>query len=147
MKVILLTDVKAQGKKGEVIDVSDGYARNYLIPKKLAFEADKAALAELKNQEAAKAHRIEVEKQQAKEVAEKLESVQLKIKVTAGADGKLYGSVTTKDIAEKLLEQTGIEIDRRKIEIPEVIKSHGSYLLTVKLYADVTGKINLLVTA
>ena len=145
MKVILLQDVKAQGKKGELINVSDGYARNFLFPKKLAIEADKAALADLKNKEEARLYKIEQEKKQAREVAEKLESLQVRIKASAGADGRFYGAVTSKEVAEQLAKQHGITVDRRKIQM-DAIKAFGSYTLEVRLYTDVTGKIHLLVT-
>ena len=145
MKVILLQDVKAQGKKGELINVSDGYARNFLFPKKLAIEADKAALADLKNKEEARLYKIEQEKKQAKEVAEKLDSLQVRIKASAGADGRFYGAVTSKEVAEQLAKQHNITVDRRKIQM-DAIKAFGSYTLEVRLYTDVTGKIHLLVT-
>ena len=145
MKVILLQDVKAQGKKGDLINVSDGYARNFLFPKKLAIEADKGALADLKNKEEARLFKIEQEKKQAKEIAEKLQSVQVRIKASAGADGRFYGAVTSKEVAEQLQAQHGIAVDRRKIQM-DSIKAFGSYTLEVKLYTDVSGKINLLVT-
>ena len=144
MKVILLQDVKAQGKKGELINVSDGYARNFLFPKKLAIEADAAAMTELRNRESAKQHRIEVETAEAKALAARLEGLQVKVKMTAGADGKLYGSVTSKDVSEALKTQFNIDIDRRKIEMDQ-IKAYGSYTLPVKLYTGVAGSINLLV--
>ena len=145
MKVILLQDVKAQGKKGELINVSDGYARNFLFPKKLAIEADKAALADLKNKEEARLYKIEQEKKQAKEVAERLESLQVRIKASAGADGRFYGAVTSKEVAEQLAKQHGITVDRRKIQM-DSIKAFGSYTLEVRLYTEVTGKIHLVVT-
>ncbi len=145
MKVILLQDVKAQGKKGDLINVSDGYARNFLFPKKLAIEADKGALADLKNKEEARLYKIEQEKKQAKETAEKLESVQVRIKASAGADGRFYGAVTSKEVAEQLAAQHGITVDRRKITM-DAIKAFGSYTLEVRLYTDVVGKIHLLIT-
>lgn len=145
MKVILLQDVKAQGKKGDLINVSDGYARNFLFPKKLAIEADKGALADLKNKEEARLFKIEQEKKQAQEIAKKLEGVQVRIKASAGADGRFYGAVTSKEVAEQLQAQHGIAVDRRKIQM-DSIKAFGSYTLDVKLYTDVSGKINLLVT-
>ena len=144
MKVILLQDVKAQGKKGDLINVSDGYARNFLFPKKLAIEADAAAMTELRNRESAKQHRIEVETAEAKALAARLESLQVKVKMSAGADGKLYGSVTSKDVSEALKTQFDIDIDRRKIDMDQ-IKAYGSYTLPVKLYTGVSGSINLLV--
>jgi len=146
MKVVLLQDVKGQGKKDDLINVSDGYARNFLFPKKLAVEADAKILNDIKNKESAKQHKIELEKQAARAAAEKLQTIIVKIKVQAGAaDGKIYGSVTTKDIAEALSAQHGIDIDKRKIVLDEPIKNYGSYALDVKLYPEISGKINVLV--
>ena len=145
MKVILLQDVKAQGKKGELINVSDGYARNFLFPKKLAIEADKAALADLKNKEEARLYKIEQEKKQAQEVANRLETLQVRIKASAGADGRFYGAVTAKEVAEQLQAQHGIVVDKRKIQM-DAIKAFGSYTPEVKLYTDVVGKIHLIIT-
>lgn len=146
MKVIFLQDVKGQGKKGEIKEVSDGYARNFLLPKKLASEADNKAINEMKGKKASEDYRIEVEKQNAKATAEKLETVTVIIKMTAGADSRLYGSVTSKDIAEHLKEQTGIEVDKRRIMLSEPIKSFGTYKADVKLYGEISGKITVTVT-
>ena len=147
MKVVLLQDVKGQGKKDDLINVSDGYARNFLFPKKLAVEADAKVLNDIKNKEAAKQRRIELEKQAARDTAEKLSGTLVKIKVKEGADGKFYGSVTTKDIAEALKEQFGIEVDKRKIVLNENIKGYGTYTVDVKLYPEISGKLNVLVYA
>ena len=144
MKVILTKDVKAQGKAGQIINVSDGYARNFLFPKGLAIEADAKAMNEIKNKEASEKHKIEVETNAAKATAEKLAAVQVKIKCQSGGDGRLYGSVTTKDIAEELKKQHGIEIDKRKIQM-DAIKAYGSYTADVKLYNGIVGKVNILV--
>ncbi len=146
MKVVLLQDVKAQGKKGELINVSDGYARNFLFPKGLAVEADAKIMSELKSKEEARLHKIEEEKAAARAVAEKLTGVVVKLKSTAGADGRLYGSVTAKDIAEALEKDHGITVDKRKIDMDGPIRAFGSYALDVKLYADVSGKINVVVS-
>jgi len=145
MKVMLLKDVKGQGKKDEIVNVSDGYARNFLFPRKLAIEADAKALADAKNKEDAKRFKIEQDKAAARETAEKLTGVTVKIKATAGADGRLYGSITTQDVAKALKEQAGIEIDKRKIQQDGAIKAFGSYTLDVKLYPEIVGKINLVV--
>ncbi len=145
MKVILLQDVRAQGKKGDLITVSDGYARNFLLPRKLAMEADAQKIAELKAQEDAKLRRMAEEKKAAEALAEKLTSLLTKVTISSGADGRLYGSDTAKDVAEAVQAQHGIEIDRRKLDIPDPIKAYGTYEIEVKLYAGVTGKINLLV--
>ena len=147
MKVVLLQDVKGQGKKDDLINVSDGYARNFLFPKKLAVEADAKVLNDIKNKEAAKQSRIELEKQAARDTAEKLAGTLVKIKVKEGADGKFYGSVTTKDIAEALKEQCGIEVDKRKVVLGENIKGYGTYTVDVKLYPEISGKLNVLVYA
>lgn len=145
MKVLLLADVKGKGKKDQIVNVSDGYARNFLFPKKLAVEADAKALADAKSKEEAKEYKIEQDKAAARELAEKLESTVVKIKATAGADGRLYGSITTADIAQALQEQSGIQIDKRKIVTDGAIKAYGSYTLTVKLYPEIQGKLNLVV--
>ena len=145
MKVVLLQDVKGQGKKDEVINVSDGYARNFLFPKKLAVEADAKILNDIKNKEAARLRKIELEKAAARETATQLQALVVKIKIQQGNDGKFYGSVTTKDIAEALLAQHKIEIDKRKIVMQNPIKAYGTYTVDVKLYPEISGKINVLV--
>lgn len=145
MKVMLLQDVKGKGKKDQIVNVSDGYARNFLFPKKLAIEADAKAMADAKNKEQARLFKIETEKAAAREIAKKLEGAVVKIKATAGADGRLYGGVTTADIAEELNKQHGIEVDKRKIVSDGAIKAHGTYTLDVKLYPEITGKINVVV--
>ena len=144
---MLLKDVKGQGKKDEIVNVSDGYARNFLFPRKLAIEADAKALADAKNKEDAKKFKIEQDRKAAREIAEKLQGVTVKIKATAGADGRLYGSITTADIAEALKAQHGIEIDKRKIVSDGAIKAHGTYTLDVKLYPEIVGKVNVVVCA
>lgn len=146
MKVVLLDNVKSQGKKGDIINVSDGYARNFLFPKNLAVEADAKVLNDIKNKEAARAHQYELDKSAAQAVADKLSSLMVTVKAQAGGDGRLYGSVTSKEIAEKLALQHGIEVDRRKIVIPDPIKAFGSYSFEIKLFPDVVGKINVIVT-
>ena len=146
MKVILTQDVKSQGKKGQLIEVSEGYARNFLIPKGLAIAAGAKELNELKNRESAEKFRIETEQKEARALAEKLMGVVVKISVTPGADGRFYGSVTTMDVADALKSQHGIEIDKRKIVMDAPIKSFGNYTLDVKLYAEISGKLNVVVT-
>ncbi len=145
MKVILLTDVKGQGKKNDIINVSDGYAANFLLPRKLAKIADAQALNDVKNQEAAKQHRIEVERENAKETAKKLESILVKIPAASGGDGRLYGAITAKDISAALEAQFSVVIDRRKILLDCPIKAYGQYQIDAKLCGEITGKINLLV--
>ena len=146
MKVILTQDVKGQGKKDQIVEVSDGYARNFLLPKKLAIPADAKALNEVKNKEASLKHKIDTERKEAQDLAAKLSTVVLKLICKSGADGRLYGAVTAKDVAEALEKNHGISVDKRKITIPEPIKSYGKFELDVKLYTDVSGKIHLLVT-
>lgn len=147
MKVLLLQDVKGQGKKDQIIDVSDGYARNFLFPKKLAVVADNKAINEVKNKEASKQYKIETEKANARATAAKLSEVVVKISVNAGADGRLYGSITSKDIAEALAKQHGITIDKRKIVMPDPIKAYGTYNYDVRLYTEITGKVKVTVGA
>ena len=146
MKVILTADVKGQGKKDQLVEVSDGYARNFLFPRGLAIAANNQAMTELKNKEAAKQHKIDTERAAAKEIAKKLESIVVKIKVGAGADGHLYGSVTSKEIAEKLEKEFHVTVDKRKIALPTPIKAYGTYELDVRLYPEVSGKIHVVVT-
>lgn len=146
MKVVLLSDVKGQGKKGQVVNVSDGYAKNFLFPKNLATPADNKIMNEIKGKEEARLRQIELEKKAAHETAEKLKTIVVKIKAQAGADGRIYGSVTSKEIAEQLAAQHGITIDRRKITLTDPIKAFGNYNPEVKLYPEITGKINVVVT-
>ena len=145
MKVVLTQDVKSQGKKGQLIDVSDGYARNFLFPKGLAVVADNKALNEIKGREEAEKHKAALELANAKDTAAKLESVTLNFTNQAGADGKLYGSVTSKEIAEALKAEFGITVDKRKIQLPEALKVFGRHTVNVKLHPEVTGKINIVI--
>ncbi len=146
MKVILTQDVKAQGKKGQMIEVSDGYGRNFLIARGLAIPADNKAINELKNREASAKHKIEVERAEANELASRLLGILVKFSVAAGGDGRLYGSVTSKDIADVLEAEHGIVIDKRKIVLPDPLKAFGSYTVDVKLYPEIVGKINVVIT-
>lgn len=145
MKIILLKDVKGQGKKDDVINVSDGYARNFLIPKGLGREADNQLMNDIKNRESARLHKIETEKAEAHALAEKLSGILLKITASSGADGKLYGSITTKDISEKLSADYGISIDKRKLVLTDPIRAYGNYTVEAKLYTDISAKVNVLV--
>ncbi len=147
MKVILCADVKGQGKKDQIVEVSDGYARNFLFPKKLAVPADSKAINEVKNKEASKQHKLDVEKANALEIAKKLESIVVVFEYAAGPDKKLYGSVTAKDIAEELSKKYGLEIDKRKITLTEPIKTFGTFKADAKLFTDVSGKITIEVTS
>lgn len=144
MKVILQADVKGQGKKGQIINVSDGYARNFLFPKKLAVEASADNLNAAKLKEQAEIARIAREKAEAQEIAKKLESCTIEVFAKAGNAGRLFGSVTAVEIAEALKKQFGIEVDRRNITM-ETIKQFGSYKLKVKLYNEVSGTLTVAV--
>lgn len=145
MKVLLLSDVKGQGKKGDVLNVSDGYARNFLFPKKLACEVDAAVLNDLKNKEEARKRREALEKQAAEDTAKKFQSIVVKIYATAGADNKFFGSVTNKEIAEELMKQFSIDVDKRKIVVNDPIKTFGTHTVDVKLHHEITGKLNVLI--
>ena len=145
MKVVLLADVKGQGKKDEIVNVSDGYARNFLFPRKLAIEADAKVLNEIKGREASLKHKIEVETAEAKALAARLDSILVKIPASSGADGRLYGSITAKDISETRAKEYSITVDKRKIQLSDAIRAYGKYDLDVKLYTDVVGKIHVLV--
>ncbi len=147
MKVILLADVKGQGKKNEVIEVSDGYGKNFLIPRKLAKLADAQSVNDAKTKESARLYRLETEKKDAQELAEKLKKITVTIRASCGGDGRLYGSVTAKDISERLAADYGITLDKRKLVVKDPIKAYGKYALEVRLYPEVTGTLNLLVTA
>ncbi len=147
MKVVLTADVKGQGKKNDIVEVSDGYARNFLFPRKLAVEATNKVLNEIKGANDAKAHRLEVELAEAKALAAMLDTLLVKITATSGADGRLYGSITAKDIAEHIEKDHGVAIDKRKIQLPNPIRAYGRYDLDIKLHADVTGKVHVLVCA
>lgn len=140
MDVILNADVKGLGKKGELVKTSDGYARNFLFPRNLAVEANAQAMTELKNREQSKQHKIDVATQQAKEAAEKLEGKTIKLTAKAGKNGKLFGSVTSKEITEKIKAQFAIDIDKRKVSV-EDIKNFGTYTAEVKLYTGISAKI------
>ena len=145
MKVILLADVKGQGKKNDVIEVSDGYGKNFLIPRKLAKVADAQSLNDVKLKEEARLFKIETEKKEARALGEKLKALIVKIPASSGADGRLYGSITSKDIVEKLQADYGIVIDKRKLVMNDPIKAYGKYEIDVKLYTEISGKINVLV--
>ena len=142
MKVVLLEDVKGHGKKGELCQVSDGYARNFLFPKKLAVEANNTALNELKNREEAKAHHIKEEIEQAKSIASTLDGKTVLVKAKAGSAGRLFGSVTTKEIAAAIKEAYSVEVDRKKMTAPD-IKNFGEYTAEIKLYQGITAKITV----
>lgn len=147
MKVILLDNIKGVGKKDEVINASDGYARNYLLPKKLAVEANAENMSKLNNKKEATSYKKDLEKQAAEEIAKKLKGILLKIKVKAGENGKIFGGVTAKEISDNLKSQYDIEIDKKKMELKEQIKTLGSFSVNVKLYEGVTGLLKIEVLA
>ena len=143
MKVILLADVKGQGKKNDVIEVSDGYAKNFLIPRKLAKAADAQSLNDVKVREEARLYRIEVEKKEARELAKRMETLIVEIPASSGGDGRLYGSVTTKEISERLAADHKIMIDKRRLVLGETIKTYGTYEVEAKLYTEITGRFRV----
>jgi len=146
VKVILQEDVKGKGKKGELVNVADGYARNFLLPRKLAVHATPENLTVMKQQEKIRLKKLETDKAKANEIASKLENVLVKIKArSAGEGGKLFGSITSREISEELLKQHGVEIDKHKIHQDEPIKTFGSYEVKCKLGFEITGTINILV--
>ncbi len=145
MKVIFNADVKGQGKKGELKEVSTGYARNYLFPRNLATEATPDNLNAFKLKEKAKAAQIAKEKAQAEEYAKQLSGVQVTIRAKAGANGKLFGAVTSQEISDALREQFGMDVEKNKIVQAEPIKSYGSFTVKAKLGYEISGAINVLV--
>ena len=144
MKVVLLQDVKGLGKKGELVTASDGYARNFLFPRKLAMEANSQAMSELKNRESAEKHRIATEKANAEKEKEIIEGKTVRIKAKAGSNGKLFGSVTGKDIAEAISSQFGFAVDKKKVQV-EDIKAFGTYPAEIRLYNGISASIYVLV--
>ncbi len=145
MKVVLLADVKGSGKKGELVNVSDGYARNFLFPKKLAKEANAQAMNELKNAEEAKAYKIKTETDNAKKAAAALEGKTVKLTAKAGQGGRLFGSVTAKEISEAVKQQFKVEVDKRKIVMDGDIKAFGTYNCEIRLYTGISAKIFVMV--
>lgn len=143
MKVIFLQDVKGSGKKGEVKNVADGYARNMLFPKNLAVEATNANLSKLAGQQSSAQHKIDVEKQAANEAAEKVKDKKLIIKAKAGSNSKLFGSVTAAHVADALNEQLGVKVDKKKITLSTDIKNFGSYSAVVKFYTGISAKVDV----
>ena len=145
MKVILLCDVKGQGKKDQIINVSDGYARNFLFPQKKAIPADAKAQNELRGKEEAKQYKIEEDRKAAQELAAKIKDKEVQIKMGHGHDGRLYGSVTAKDIAEELGKLIGTTVDKRKINLKDAIKAYGKYDVELKVHPEVVAKFTVLV--
>ena len=143
MKVILKADIKGVGKKDEIINASDGYARNFLLPKNLAIEANNENMSKLKAKNESKAYQKEQEKEAAKKIADKLSKIQLKIKVKAGENGKIFGGVSTKEIAENLEKEYNIKVDKKKVDLDETIKTLGVRTVEIKLYEGVIGKLKV----
>lgn len=146
MKVILQQDVKGQGKKGQLVEVSEGYGRNFLLPRKLAVPATADNVNQMKQAEESKKHRQAVERAEAEENAKKFESIMVHLTAKGGTSGRIFGSVTSKEIASQLKKEHGIEINKNKIVMDEAIKSFGTYELKVKLYPEVVGKLKVQVT-
>ncbi len=143
MKVIFLQDVKGSGKKGELKNVADGYARNMLIPKGLAVEANASNMNKLEGAQASAQHKIDVDVQNANEAAAKIKGKKLEIKAKAGSNGKLFGSVTGANVAEALAEQLGVKVDKKKVVLSTDIKNFGSYTATVKLYNGISETVDI----
>ena len=143
MKVILKADIKGVGKKDEVINASDGYARNFLFPKNLAVEANTENMSNLKAKKDSNAYKKSQEKEEAKKIAEKLSRILLKIPVKAGENGKIFGGVSAKEVSDLLKEEYKIEVDKKKIELKETIKTLGVRTLTIKLYEGVIGNLKI----
>lgn len=146
MKIILLKDVKGLGKEGDLVDVKDGYARNYLFPKKLAIEATPANLNKWKKKKKEMEAKEKEEYENALKLKEKIESIDLKLKGKAGEGGKLFGSITSKDISDALKEQHNIDIDKRKIELEDNIKTLGTTEVEIKIYPEVSAKLRVKVS-
>lgn len=147
MKVILLEDVKGQGKKGELINTSDGYARNFLFPRKLAKPADAGSIAEIESKKESAAFHLAEQKKQAEATKALLTGKEIIFKTTGGSDGRLYGAVTTKDVSEKISKDLGLKIDKRDIVINDTIKTVGVYPVKIKLFQGITADIKLVVEA
>lgn len=146
MKVVLKTNLKNIGKKDELVNVSDGYARNYLIPRGLAVVADASAMSAIKSKNEAIEHRKQVELENARQIASIINGNSVKIESKAGSSGKLFGSITSKEIAAALKEQYDVDLDKRKIELESDIKSFGTYSATVKIISGVSADIYIIVT-
>ena len=143
MKVILKADIKGVGKKDEVINASDGYARNFLFPKNLAVEANNENMSKLKAKQDSAKYQKGVEKEKAIEVADKLSKILLKIEVKAGENGKIFGGVSAKEIAQELSKEYKIEVDKKKIDLKETIKTLGVHIVDIKLFEGVVGNLKI----
>lgn len=145
MKLILLEDVKGTGKKNEVVDVKDGFALNFLIPNKKAIKANNENLEKLNLEKEDRKKKKEKQKENSKKIAEKLKGIKLEIKTKVGEDGRLFGTITSRDIEENLLKQENIKIDKKRITIPEKIKVEGNYLVDIKLEEGIDAKLKIIV--
>lgn len=145
MQVILNQDVKGQGKKGQMINVSDGYARNYLLPRGLAKEATKSNINIMKGKAESLEYKIQTEKNEANAIVEKMKEIEVVLTAKAGDNGKLFGSVTSKDVAEALTMQHHIKLDKKKFVMPDGIKTLGTTEIDVKVYTGITGKLKVVV--
>ena len=144
MKVVLLSDVKGTGKAGTIVNVSEGYAANFLFPKKLAKPADAGAMTDIKNKEASRQHKIDTERAEAQAVAAKLEGLSVKVVCKAGGDGRLFGAVTSKNVSEAL-GAAGVPVDKKKIMLADAIKTYGSHPVKIKLYTGVEATVTVVV--
>ena len=146
MKVILTQDIKSVGKKGQIIDASDGYARNFLLPKKMAVIADATNLNELKTKQDANKYKHDMTMANAKELSEKMKSFELVFKIKAGENGKIFGSITSKDITTELAKKYFVEVDKKKVCLDDAIKTLGVYNIEIKLFEGITGvlKVNVI---
>lgn len=147
MDIILIQDVKSLGKKGEVVKVNDGYARNFILPKKLGLEANKQNLYDLQQQKAAEEKKQKEILDEAKEFGKQLESITVKLSIKVGEGGKTFGSISTKEIASAVKEQFDIDIDRKKLQLSDPIKNAGSYTIMVKLHPQVSADLKVVVEA
>ncbi|MBD8923403.1 50S ribosomal protein L9 [bacterium] len=143
MKVILKADIKGVGKKDQVINASDGYARNFLFPKNLAVEANAENMSKLKAKQDSNAFKKSQEKEEAQKIADKLSKILMKVQVKAGENGKIFGGVSSKEIAENLEKQYNIKVDKKKIDLKETIKTLGMFTIEIKLYEGVIGKLKI----
>ena len=147
MKVILLSDIKGVGKKDQIINANDGYARNYLFPKKLAVEANAGNMANLKAKQESNQYRKDMQKEEAIALENKMKDIVLTLKVKAGENGKIFGGVTAKEISENLKNQYKIDVDKKRINLSETIKNVGTFNVDIKLYEGVIGKLKVNVQA
>ena len=143
MKVILLTDIKGVGKKDQIINASDGYARNFLFPKKMAVEANKENMSKLQARENSKQYKKDQDKEKAKQIANQLSNLMIKVKVKVGENGKIFGGVSSKEIVEILKKEHQIDIDKKKVELKETIKVLGITIVKIKLYEGIYGKVKV----